>query len=296
MNVKIIIGAGSGIGRASAVLLAKEGAKVYITDVSEEGLQGTKDLIISETMQSSNVKILKLDVSNEQDVANAIKDCVSTFGKIDVCFANAGISEAVTFLETDEEDALRVLKINVLGVLYCFKHAAKTMIEKKQPGSLIATASVAGIRSGAGGSIYSASKAAVISLVQTAANQLTGTNIRCNAIAPGLIETGMTKIVFDIADQKGIRKKIGQLNPMWRYGEPIEIAKPVLFLASDDSSYVTGTVIPVDGGLSSSREFHSFLRTHFLNCFLFCFAKIIVILHNKSIDPVTKRGPGLLAV
>merc|ERR1711916_368678 len=115
-------------------------------------------------------------------------------------------------------------------------------------GSLIATASVAGIRSGAGDTIYSSSKAAVVSICQTVANQLTGTGIRCNAICPGLIETGMTAGVFEYADSKGIRSKIGQLNPMLRYGDPPEIASAALFLASDDSSYVTGQALPVCGG------------------------------------------------
>lgn len=122
-------------------------------------------------------------------------------------------------------------------------------------GSIIATASVAGIRSNAGGSEYSASKAAVISLMQTCAYQLAGTGIRCNALAPGIIETGMTAPMYEIARQRGTDKKIGQLNPLRRGGIADEIARAALFLASDESSYVNGQVLPVCGGLSAGHPF-----------------------------------------
>ena len=123
----------------------------------------------------------------------------------------------------------------------------------RSKGSIICTASVAGLRSGAGGSPYSASKAGVISLVQTTAYQLTGTNVRINAICPGLIETGMTRPIFDQARARGTEQKIGQLNPLRRPGAPIEIAYMALFLASDEASYVNGQAFPVDGALSSSH-------------------------------------------
>jgi NAD(P)-dependent dehydrogenase (short-subunit alcohol dehydrogenase family) len=119
-------------------------------------------------------------------------------------------------------------------------------------GSIICTASVAGLRSGAGGAAYSAAKAGVVSLVQTAANQLAGTNIRVNAICPGLIETGMTELIYEAARAKGTAHRIGELNPLQRGGEPTEIAKAALFLASDESSYINGQAIAVDGGLTSS--------------------------------------------
>jgi NAD(P)-dependent dehydrogenase (short-subunit alcohol dehydrogenase family) len=120
-------------------------------------------------------------------------------------------------------------------------------------GSIVCTASVAGLRSGAGPSQYSASKAGVISLVQTAAWQLSGTGVRVNAICPGLIETGMTREIFDRARAAGKGDKIGQLNPTRRAGQPDEIANAALFLASDEASYVNGQTIVVDGGLSSSH-------------------------------------------
>ncbi len=125
------------------------------------------------------------------------------------------------------------------------------MMERKQ-GSIINTASVAGIRSGAGTNAYSASKAAVINFTQTAACDLGKHNVRINAVCPGLIKTGMTKMVFDYAQEKGKEDKIGNRCELGRYGLPIEIANPILFLASDDSSYITGQAIAVDGGNTAS--------------------------------------------
>jgi NAD(P)-dependent dehydrogenase (short-subunit alcohol dehydrogenase family) len=120
-------------------------------------------------------------------------------------------------------------------------------------GSIICTASVAGLRSGAGGAAYSASKAGVINLVQSAAQQLTGSGIRVNAICPGLIETGMTAPIYELARATGQEERVGELNPLGRGGAPEEIARAALFLASDESSYVNGTALVVDGGLSSSH-------------------------------------------
>ncbi|HEX4893524.1 MAG TPA: SDR family oxidoreductase, partial [Hyphomicrobiaceae bacterium] len=129
-------------------------------------------------------------------------------------------------------------------------------IKARGGGSIIATASVAGLRAGAGGPAYSASKAGVINLVKVAATQLAGSNVRVNAICPGLIETGMTQFMFDRARAKGQEGQIGHLNPLKRGGQPSEIAQAALFLASDESSYVNGQAIVVDGGLSASHPFN----------------------------------------
>jgi NAD(P)-dependent dehydrogenase (short-subunit alcohol dehydrogenase family) len=135
------------------------------------------------------------------------------------------------------------------------KHAAPLM-KDRGGGSIIATASVAGLRAGAGGPAYSASKAGVIQLVRVAAAQLAGANIRVNAICPGLIETGMTRGIYDSARAAGKEDQIGHLNPLRRGGVPDEIAQAALFLASDDSSYVNGHALVVDGGLSASHPFY----------------------------------------
>jgi NAD(P)-dependent dehydrogenase (short-subunit alcohol dehydrogenase family) len=148
------------------------------------------------------------------------------------------------------------LRVNLIGPFLAIKHAAPAMKENGR-GSIVCTASVAGLRAGAGGPAYSASKAGVINLVTVAATQLAGANIRVNAICPGLIETGMTAPIYQWARDKGSEKSIGQLNPLQRGGEPAEIARAALFLASDESSYVNGHALVVDGGLSSSHPFNN---------------------------------------
>ena len=132
------------------------------------------------------------------------------------------------------------------------KHAAPLMVAKGK-GSIVCTASVAGLRSGAGPAPYAASKAGVINLAQTACQELSGTGVRVNAICPGLIETGMTRSIYERARAKGTESRIGQINPLQRGGQPGEIAQAALFLASDESAYVNGQAIAVDGGLSSSH-------------------------------------------
>lgn len=201
----------------------------------------------------------KVDVSSEAQVEKAINKCIERFGGLHCVFANAGISGGLgSFMDVTEEELHEMWRVNLNGVFYCFKHGAKRMLEMKHVKhsecSLIATASVAGIRSGAGGAVYSASKAGVIGIVKNVANELTGTQIRVNCIAPGLIETGMTRPLFDLADAKNNRAKVGQLNPMLRYGVASEVATAAYFLANSEmSSYVNGQVLAVDGGLSSSH-------------------------------------------
>ena len=197
------------------------------------------------------------DASSEKDVEAFIDRALAVFGALDVVYANAGISGGLIpppLLEQTVDNWLRVLRVNLIGPFLAIKHAAPHMM-KKGSGSIVLTASVAGLRANAGGSPYSASKAGVVSLAQTAANSLLGAGVRVNAICPGLIETGMTRELFEAARQRGSDRKIGQLNPLQRAGAPAEIAAMALFLASDESSYVNGQAFPVDGGLSSTLPF-----------------------------------------
>jgi NAD(P)-dependent dehydrogenase (short-subunit alcohol dehydrogenase family) len=248
----IVTGAASGIGRASAILFASEGARVLAVDLAEEGLEGTRAEI---ERHGGKCLIRRADVSDEETVRELVATCRRELGGLEVCYANAGVSGGlVPFFELSASEWERVLRVNLIGPFLAIKYAAPAMREVGG-GSIVCTASVAGLRSGAGGSAYSASKAGVISLVQTAANQLVGTNVRVNAVCPGLIETGMTRPMFELARERGSEKKIGQLNPLKRAGQPIEIARMALFLASDESSYVNGQAIAVDGGLSSSHPF-----------------------------------------
>jgi NAD(P)-dependent dehydrogenase (short-subunit alcohol dehydrogenase family) len=244
----LVTGAASGIGRASALLFAAEGAAVVALDRAAEVEVTVKEI---RTAGGRAVALIR-DSSAEAEIAGAVALALKEYGHLDVCYANAGISGGlVPFFEETVERWLEVLKVNLIGTFLAVKHAALAMVEQKR-GSIICTASVAGLRSGAGGLPYSASKAGVISLVQTAANQLAGTGVRVNAICPGLIETGMTRPIFEQARARGSDRRIGQLNPLRRPGGPDEIAQTALFLASDASSYVNGQAIAVDGGLSSS--------------------------------------------
>lgn len=245
----IVTGAASGIGRASAMLFAAEGAAVAALDRAAE-VEATVAAIRAAGGRA--IALIK-DSSAEADVADAVATTLKEFGGLDVCYANAGISGGlVPFLDETVDHWMEVLKINLIGTFLLVKYAAKEMVKRKR-GSIICTASVAGLRSGAGCVPYSASKAGVVSLVQTVAYQLTGTGVRINAICPGLIETGMTRPMFERARERGTEGKIGQLNPLQRYGVPQEIAQAALFLASDAASYVNGQAIAVDGGLSSSH-------------------------------------------
>jgi NAD(P)-dependent dehydrogenase (short-subunit alcohol dehydrogenase family) len=248
-RVALITGAASGIGRASARIFAGEGAAVVAFDRADAVNETVKMI----TDAGGRAIALTGDAGEEADVEAAVAKAVSQFGGLDVAFANAGVSGGLTpMMEQTGETWLNLLRINLVGPFLMIKHASKVMAAKGK-GSIICTASVAGLRSGAGGSPYSASKAGVISLVQTSCQQLAGTGVRVNAICPGLIETGMTAPMFDRARDRGTEAKLGQLNPMRRAGQPVEIARVALFLASDDASYVDGQAIPVDGGLSSSH-------------------------------------------
>jgi NAD(P)-dependent dehydrogenase (short-subunit alcohol dehydrogenase family) len=248
----IVTGAGSGIGRASARLFAKEGASVLVVDKTAEAVRETASQI---TAAGGKAIAMAADAGSEADVRAYVKRALDEFGGLDVVYANAGISGGlVPLFEQTVEHWQEILRVNLIGPFLAIKHAGQHMVAKKS-GSIVCTASVAGLRANAGGNPYSASKAGVVSLVQTAANSFYGTGVRVNAICPGLIETGMTKPIFDMARERGTDRNIGQLNPLNRFGVPEEIATMAAFLASDDASYVNGQAIAVDGGLSATHPF-----------------------------------------
>lgn len=247
----IITGAGSGIGRAASLLFAREGARLVVVDRSE-AVKETADQVVA---QGGTAEAIMADAGSEADVAGYIDRAIKTHGGLDAIWANAGVSGGLKPLaEQSVEDWQEILRINLIGPFLAIKHAMPHMV-KQGRGAIVCTASVAGLKSGASGHPYAASKAGVISLVQTTAYSLSGTGVRINAVCPGLIETGMTKPIFDGARERGTEGKIGQLNPLKRAGQPEEIAAMGLFLASDEASYVNGQAFPVDGGLTASMPY-----------------------------------------
>lgn len=246
----IVTGAGSGIGRATARRFAAEGGKVIAADKMPT-VHETVAMIEADGGSAIGVE---MDAGSESDVKALVDRAIAENGGLDIVFANAGITGGLSggLFDSDAESWAEVLRVNLIGPYLAIKYAAPE-IEKRGGGAIICTASVAGIRSGAGPSSYSASKAGVINLVKTAAQQMTGSNVRINAVCPGIIETGMTKPVFDYARDAGKLEKIGQLNPLKRGGQPEELAGAVTYLASEDASYVNGQALVVDGGLSSSH-------------------------------------------
>lgn len=236
-KVAIVTGAASGIGRATAALFEREGAAVIAAD------------------REAAASIAGVDAGRDEDVRSLVDLAVREHGGLDIFFANAGVSGGLASLfEQTSEDWQAILQTNLVGPFLAIKHAAPA-IRERGGGAIICTASVAGLRAGAGGPAYSASKAGVINLVQVAATQLAGSGVRVNAICPGLVETGMTQAIYDWARASGKGDRLGQLNPLKRGGEAAEIARAALFLASEEASYVNGHALVVDGGLSASHPY-----------------------------------------
>ena len=249
-KVALITGAGSGIGRAAALMFAAEGARLVLGDKTE----AVHDAAGQVQAAGGHAVALQMDAGVEAEVANMVATALAHYGQLDVAFANAGISGGREgIFELTPEAWTEVLRVNLIGPWLMVKHAGKAMVDAGRGGSIICTASVAGIRSGAGGPAYSASKAGVINLVMVSAQQLCESNVRVNALCPGLTQTGMTQPIFDNARDKGVQDRLGRLNPLRRAAQPEELAQVALFLASAQSSYVNGQAIAVDGGLSSSH-------------------------------------------
>ncbi|KAJ7780546.1 hypothetical protein DFH07DRAFT_729355 [Mycena maculata] len=261
-KVCIITGVGSlkGIGRASALLFAHEGAKhLYLIDFDPTNLPDLK-ATVEKLYPDVKVTTLQGDAADETLISGVCEQALREQGKLDVFFANAGIATKDPLESTTSESFMNVMRVNSLSCFLAVRYGSAAMKKVNASrgktttgGSIILTASVAGLRSGAGTIDYSASKAAVNSMAKNAAYQLQKTDIRVNSICPGLIETGMTTDTFDYARKRGADAKIGQLNPLGRFGVAEEIAQAALFLASDDSSYINGQNVAVDGGLSSSH-------------------------------------------
>ena len=239
-KVALITGGASGIGQASALLLAKEGAKVVIVDVSEAESEATVQEIKN---SGGEACFIKADVSNSKDVASLLQKTVETFGRLDIAHNNAGIEGKPSATHDCEEATWdQVLAINLKGVWLCMKHEIPQML-KQGGGVIVNTASSAGLVGLAGMSAYSASKHGVLGLTKTAALEYAKHNIRINAICPGFIETPMTE-----RNQKDINEQLIPRVPNKRWGTPEEIAQAVVWLCSDAASFMVGHAMTVDGG------------------------------------------------
>ena len=260
-KVSIITGGSSGIGKAAVELFIKEGAKVVIADIQKD--RGT---ILADNLGPSAV-FINADVSKESDIKSLVEKTVDHFGKLDVMFNNAGISGSDGIIDEFSVDFFdNIINICFRGTILGMKHAAKIMKEQKSGGSIISTSSVAGIQSGYGSHLYSASKAAIISLTRTVGVELGQFGIRVNCIAPGSIPTPMLGKGFglsqDIAEEivDPLKAFLKDFQPLNKSGLPEDIAKTALFLASDDSKFITAQTIIVDGGVTSGKPHGEFMQ------------------------------------
>ncbi|MBU4331813.1 SDR family oxidoreductase [Candidatus Parcubacteria bacterium] len=243
-KVALITGSGRGMGRADALALAKYGAKVVVTDINKENCEKVVKEI---KKQKGDAIALKLDVTKKQEVVSAVKQTIKKFGGLDILINNAGIAEFKPFLEMTEDEWDKTLDINLKGQFLCAQ-AAATQMKKQKGGVIVNIASVAMGQQGIGFpniAHYCASKGAIAALTEALAVELAHYNIRVNGIAPGMIDTPMIDAVK--SDPKGFEAMLGRV-PLRRTGKPEEVAELVAFLASDDSSYMTGSVVVIDGG------------------------------------------------
>ncbi len=241
-KVAIVTGGGGGIGRATSCLFAKEGAKVVVSDVNKESASLTVELIKEAGGEAISVPA---NMVNPEEVEQIVNKTIEAYGGLDILFNNAGVgNEEVKLAEMSVEEWDRVVDINLKGVFLGIKYALPKM-EERGGGSIINTSSVLGFRGKKYVGPYNASKGGVVLLTQNAALEYGKNNIRVNAVAPGVIDTD---IIQGWKDDERKWPIISKANALRRVGQPEEVAKAVLFLASDDASFVTGSTIFVDGG------------------------------------------------
>ncbi|TDT61610.1 3-oxoacyl-[acyl-carrier-protein] reductase [Fonticella tunisiensis] len=240
-KVALVTGASSGIGRAVALNLAEEGASVIVNYSGNES--GALDVVREIKDNGGSAEAFRCDVSDSNQVDSMVKYVIEKYGRIDILVNNAGITRDALILRMELEDFERVIDINLKGTFNTIKSVSKYMIKQKS-GKIINIASIIGLTGNVGQANYAASKAGVIALTKSAAKEFASRNINVNAIAPGYIETRMTEVLSD-----RIKDEIISKIPLKRQGMPEDVAKAVIFLASEDSKYITGQVINVDGGM-----------------------------------------------
>jgi len=239
-KVAIVTGGGSGIGRATAELFAKEGAKVLIGDLPTGNGE--------EVAKSLGAAFVATDVRDSKAIERLVRTATETHGRLDIMFNNAGIGIVSPFLETTEETYSKTIGIDLDGVYWGVKAAGQVMVAQKS-GAIVNTASVAGIRGSVGLSAYNAAKHGVVGITRAAALEFASAGVRVNCICPGIIDTPLVAVAFGATEE--IREAMHRFHPLGRMGKPEEIARCVLFLASEDASFVTGHALVVDGGVSA---------------------------------------------
>jgi meso-butanediol dehydrogenase / (S,S)-butanediol dehydrogenase / diacetyl reductase len=247
-KVCIITGGGSGIGRATALLFAREGARLAVADKRLQAAEAVASECIGEGAEAIPVEV---DVARGADVPRMVATTIGTFGRLDVLVNNAGYGIAGSVVETDEQAWDDLMAVNVRGVFLCCKYAIPAM-KANGGGVIVNTASVVaavGIRDRAA---YCASKGAVAALTRAVAIDHVGDGIRCNAVAPGTVDTPyFDRILKTSADPDAVRKKLETRQLLGRLGTPAEIAAAILFLAGDESRFATGTILTIDGGMTA---------------------------------------------
>jgi len=239
-KVALVTGGAQGIGKAVALMLARHGADVVVADVNlEKAAETAKEVEAT----GRGAMAVNVDVTRLSDVENMVESAIGRFGRIDILINNAGIARDKLILRMTEEDWDAVLDVNLKGTFNCTKAVIKHM-SKQRSGKIVNIASVVGEMGNAGQANYSASKAGVIGLTKTIAREFSQRGINVNAIAPGYIQTPMTDVLPDKA-----KEELKRMIPMERLGQPEDVAYAVLFLVSDASSYVTGQVLNVNGGI-----------------------------------------------
>ncbi|HEV3111578.1 MAG TPA: SDR family oxidoreductase [Candidatus Binataceae bacterium] len=241
-KVALVTGGGSGIGRATAVAFAREGAKVVVADIVDDGGNRTVDLIRE---AGGEARFIRTDVSLDQQVSGLIGATVDAFGRLDCAFNNAGIEQPIANIpDITEQQWHRILAVDLTGVWLCMKHEIPQML-KQGGGSIVNTSSIMGLVATTGMAAYNAAKGGVAQLTRSGALEYAKANIRVNAVAPGFILTPM--VARNLPADSRQRKAAEAVQPMGRMGQAEEIAEAVIWLSSDAASFVTGVVMPVDG-------------------------------------------------
>lgn len=244
----IITGAGSGIGHETARLFGSEGAFVQVVDINIEAARAVADQIIQE---GGRAQAWQANVAHEQDVA-ALMDAVAAQSGLDILVNNAGFGIAGTAVTTELTEFQKIMSVNVEGVFLCSKYALPHML-KRSAGVIVNTASIAGLVGLRDRVAYCASKGAVVAMTRAMALDHVQSGIRINAVAPGTVESPYFKEIYARApDPQALRAQYAARQPMNRLGTPTEIARAILFLASEDSSFATGSVLTIDGGLTAA--------------------------------------------